>query len=448
MNIITPTNEQGKAFENPGTFKQQPPASEKQIDRSERIRLSCPTLPKSISEIQDELSDLLQSRWLSNFGKYATQLEKRLEGFLGVKYVRTVPNATTGLMILLATLPKNTEVLVPSFTFPVTGHAIVHARLRPRFVDVDPETFNISVEDAAAKISPETSAILAVHTFGNPCRIAELQALAERYHLKLFFDSAPALGSKCHGKLLGSFGDAEVFSMSGTKIVTAGEGGFIATNDERLVLDIDCLRNYGINTNQRNCRLIGYNGKLSELNAVLALKSLDRLNENILRRHQIAAIYKTRLCRIPGLTFQMSMPYNEINNWTFAVQMHPEQFGANADDCQDFLATRNIDTKRYYHPALHQAGAYRAFDGEVLPQSECLANHVLCLPVHSDLTDGQVEKVCKTIIDFQEESKKLWQNSSSAKLAQMALQNPSLLHPNLRLIENEKSASPLPIMID
>ena len=392
--------------------------------------------------MQDELNDLLQSCWLSNFGKYATQLEKRLEDFLGVKHIRTVPNATTGLMILLATLPKNTEVLVPSFAFPATVHAIVHARLRPRFVDVDPETFNISIADAAAKITPATSALLAVNVFGNPCPMAELHALAEKSRLKLFFDSAPALGSKHNGTLLGSFGDAEVFSMSGTKIVTAGEGGFISTNDESLAHKIDYLRNYGLSADQKECRLIGFNGKLSEWHAVMALKSLDRLEENLTRRRQIAQIYRRRLRELPGLTFQAVMPCNEVNNWVFAIKIDPDQFGASADDCQDFLAARSIDTKRYYRPVLHETGAYRAFDCEISPQSEVLADRVLCLPVHAGLSDGQVERVCNTIIELQQNSHKSGKNGFSIMTVQATLQNQEHIDTNLLIVENEKMPIP------
>ncbi|MEK7730117.1 MAG: DegT/DnrJ/EryC1/StrS family aminotransferase [candidate division KSB1 bacterium] len=366
------------------------------------IRFSCPAIPDDISEIHVAVTDLLKGCQLSNFGKYVTQLENRLAELLGVKYVRTVPNATTGLMMVASTLPQGSEVLVPSFTFPATVHALVHMQLQPRFVDADLTTFNISHEDAAAKITAKTSAILAVHVFGNPCRIAELEALAQRHNLKLFFDAAAATGSEYHGRLLGANGDAEVFSLSGTKVVSAGEGGFIATNDEELAQRIDWLRNYGYNEDRTDCRVVGFNGKLSELPAILALKSLDYMPENLKHRRKLAEQYQELLNEVEGISFQMPTEGALPNYFTMALQIDPDQFGCSAEVIQVYLDRLNIETKRYFAPVLHRTSAYGAFVTNDLPHSEQLSNRSLCLPLHTRLQEEHVAFICEALIALQE----------------------------------------------
>jgi dTDP-4-amino-4,6-dideoxyglucose len=372
------------------------------ITSNKRIRYSCPSIPDDISALGAELKGLLQSGILSNFGKHVAELETRLAALLGVKYVRTVPNATTGLMMVLSTLPKGSEVLVPAFTFPATAHAIMHMGLQPRFVDADLNTFNISVEDAAAKITEKTSAILGVHVFGNPCRIAELEALAREHDLKLFFDAAAAMGSEYHSKLLGANGDAEVFSLSGTKVVSAGEGGFITTNDEELAQRINELRNYGYNEDRSDCVAVGFNGKLSELQAILALKSLERMPENLAHRRKLAAQYQDRLEGIAGLTVQTPTADSLPNYFTMALQIDPSKFGCSAEAIQVHLNEMNIETKRYFAPVLHRTSAYRAFDSGDLRNSEQLAERSLCLPLHTRLREEEVDFICDELVALHE----------------------------------------------
>ncbi len=371
---------------------------------SNRIKFSFPSLPQNVGEISVELNELLRGGILSNFGKYVRALEQRLTSMLGVKHVRTVPNATTGLMLALSTLPAHSEVLVPSFTFPATAHALVRANLRPRFVEAMADTFNIAVAEAEAKITSRTSAILAVNVFGNPCQIDDLVCLAQKYKLKLFFDSAAAFGSYYKNQLLGACGDAEIFSMSGTKVLTAGEGGFIATNDEALAERLDCLRNYGYVADRSECPFVGFNGKLSELNAIIAHKSLDKLQANLARRRELAGLYRQHLNEINGLEFQKITPAGEVNYFTFALKIDPQKFGCSATEAQTHLDKNGIETKRYFFPPLHKSGAYAANAHEFLPNSEMLAESVLCLPMHSALKNEQVDRVCNALRDLHERS--------------------------------------------
>jgi len=386
------------------------------ISNSERIRFSCPSIPYDISALQNKIYELLHGCQLSNFGKHVTELETRLAGLLRVKYVRTVPNATTGLMMVLSTLPKGSEVLVPSFTFPATAHAIMHVQLQPRFVEADLDTFNISVQDAAAKINAKTSAILGVHVFGNPCHINELEALARKHDLKLFFDAAAATGAEYHSKLLGANGDAEVFSLSGTKVVSAGEGGFITTNDDDLAQRLTWLRNYGYNEDRSDCLAIGFNGKLSKLQALLALKSLEHMPENLAYRRKLAAQYRNRLEGVEGITFQTATVGSLPNYFTIALQIDPDKFGSSALEIQAHLDRRNIESKRYFAPVLHRTSAYRAFASGDLRNSEQLAERSLCLPLHTRLREEEVDLICNELIDLHELHHRRKSSTASVRL--------------------------------
>ncbi|MCI0696006.1 DegT/DnrJ/EryC1/StrS family aminotransferase [candidate division KSB1 bacterium] len=367
---------------------------------SESIRSCHPLIPDDVlsSGLQNVLNDILKSGMLSNFAKYTKKLENQLRETLEVKHALTVSNGTTGLEILLSTLPKDTEVLVPSYTFPSVVHAISLAHLKPKFVDIDRETCNISLQDVKLKINRNTtSAILAVNVFGNPCQIKELEDIAKQYQVRLFFDSAAAIGSKYFDRLLGSFGDAEVFSLSGTKVVTAGEGGIITTNDDNLAKELDCKRNYGYNKVERDCLYIGFNGKLSELNASIALWSLGDMERNIAWRRKIAEIYYQRLKKIPGIYFQKILDGCETNFCTFAIEIDAQQFGLEALVAQECLKEEGFETLRYFCPPMHLTRAYKEFSHLRLEQSETLSQRNLCLPIHTHLSAEQANVICDAI---------------------------------------------------
>jgi dTDP-4-amino-4,6-dideoxygalactose transaminase len=365
--------------------------------RPGKIQTSCPGIPEDILELKDDLIEILNSKRLSNFSKYTAQLEEHIRNLIGVEYVLTVPNASTGLHMVLSCLPRDTEVLVPSFTFPSTVHAIVHAHLLPTFVDIERNTYNICPKDLEKKITEKTSAILAVNAFGNPCKIDWLQNLAQQYNLKLFFDSAAAFGSIYDGHLLGAFGHAEVFSMSGTKVETAGEGGFITTNDDQLAIELTHKSNYGYSRIENDCLYIGFNGKLSEFNAILALSSLARMKRNIAKRCEIADIYYSSLQYLPGIRFQEILDDAEPNYCSFAIEIDPIEFGLDASTLRDRLKEENIEAIRYFSPPMHKTRAYKEFNQIRLEHTESLSACILCLPMHPALTTEQAHRVCSAV---------------------------------------------------
>ena len=358
---------------------------------------TCFSFTPNIDEIKRQLADVFESGLLTNFGKYNCLLEDYLADYLNVEFVFTVPNASTGFEILLATLPKFSEVIVPSFTFPATVHPIVHAGLKPVFVDIDPNTYNLCPHDTAAKINENTSAILAVNVFGNPCSIDRLERLALKYDIKLFFDSASALGSKFRDRRIGACGNAEVFSLSGPKIVTAGEGGIITTNDQNLADKIRCLRNYGFSSDKSDCLYIGFNGKLDEMSAILALSTLEKIDERIDSRKELAGIYHLELESIDGIQFQSVLEGCEFNHSFFAIEIDPERFGVGAATLRERLSAAGIEAIRYFYPPVHKTTAYKDFNNLKLENTERLSQNILCLPMHSKLDRGQLRRVCDTI---------------------------------------------------
>jgi len=366
---------------------------------SENIRCCYPLVPNDIfsSGLQSALNDVLKSGMLSNFSKYSRNLENQLRDLLGVKHVLTVANGTTGLEILLSTLPRDSEVLVPSYTFSSTVHAIIIGRLKPKFVDIDKETCNISLQEVKSKITKSTSAILAVNVFGNPCQIHELEEIAQKHQLKLFFDSAAAIGSKYKGRLLGSFGHAEVFSLSSTKVVNAGEGGFIATNDDQLAKELDCRRNYGYSKVDKDCLHVGFNGKLSELNAIFAIWSLRNMERSISWRKKVAAIYHEQLRNIAGIHFQKTLEECDPNFCNFPLAIDSKEFGLNASVVHECLKQEGVETLRYFCPPMHLTKAYKEYNHHNLEQSEILSRQNLCLPIHSHLSIEQAQQICFVI---------------------------------------------------
>jgi dTDP-4-amino-4,6-dideoxygalactose transaminase len=376
------------------------------LGNNEPIRTCHPFLPQDVAELQNELNDVFKSSWITNFAKYSERLEHQLVELLKVKHVLTVANATTGLQMLLSILPKGSEVIVPSYTFPATVNAVVHAHLKPMFVDVERSTCHISVKEVREKITRNTSAILAANTFGSPCRIAELEAIAEQHNLKLFFDSATAIGAVYHGRPLGAFGDAEVFSLSATKIVTAGEGGFITTQSDELARELRCKSNYGYDKNEQDCLYVGCNGKMSEFNAIIALWSLRNLERELSWRQKIATIYYERLQSVPGIKFQKILAEGKTNFCAFAVEIDPDEFGLEAATVQEILKRQGIDTLRYFFPPMHKTKAYHEFNKIHLEHTEALSQRNLCLPMHARLTVEQAHTVCDALKSIQVRGRK------------------------------------------
>lgn len=356
-----------------------------------------PTLP-TIEEIKLKIQDILKTRMITNH-KYVQNLEKSLKEYFGVKNVIGISNCTTGLLLLGKCLNFQGEVITPSFSFSATSLALAWLNVKPIFVDIDIKKFTIDPDKITEKITSKTSAILATHIFGNPCKIKELSEIAEDYKLKLIFDSAHGAGSIYRGKKISNFGDGESFSMSPTKVLTAGEGGLITTNNDLLAEQVRIGRNYA-NPGDYNTSFIGFSGRMAEFSAILALKSLEHLDENVTNRQELVKVYKKILSELPGLSFQQIEADSRSSYKDFAIVINDKEFEITRDVLYEALNAENIMTRKYFSPAIHQQDAFRLYlKGQDLDleNTENLAQKILCLPIYSHMKSSKVEKICDAI---------------------------------------------------
>ena len=362
----------------------------------EEIPLTRPTVPDP-GALAEDLAKIMASGVLTN-GPYVRELESRAADYLGVRHCVAVASCTAGLMLVLRVSELSGDVIVPSFTFAATAHAVAWNGLRPIFADIEPKTLTLAPDAVERSVGVRTSAILATHLYGTPCDVDGLGELANKHGLHLFFDAAHAFGSLHSGIPVGRFGDAEIFSLSPTKVVVAGEGGLIATNDDRLAERCRIGRDYG-NPGDYDCQFVGLNARMSEVNAAMGLASLQGIDERIERRNALANIYRAELRGLPGLTFP-SVPEGHRSTFKdFTIVVDPDVFSMNAESLAGALAAIGIDTRRYYAPPVHAMRAYRTLNGGTLslPVTEEMAAKVLTLPMWSEMADAQVMRVADGI---------------------------------------------------
>jgi dTDP-4-amino-4,6-dideoxygalactose transaminase len=342
------------------------------------------------------IEEILEGGILTN-GPHVRTLEERAADYLGVRHCIAVASCTAGLTLVLRVAELSGDVLLPSFTFAATAHAVAWNGLVPRFVDVDPETLTLSGDAAARAVGVRTSAILATHVYGTPCDVDRLTDVARRNGLRLFFDAAHAFGSRYRGTRVGGFGDAEVFSLSPTKVVIAAEGGIIATNDDLIAERCRIGRDYG-NPGDYDCRFVGLNARMSEVHAAIALASLDDLDERLARRAELAVAYRRALDTVPGIGFPRVRDEDSSTFKDLTILVDPDAFGVDADHLQNVLSAEGIETKRYYSPPVHRMKAYRTRSSDpILPVTEAASARALTLPLWIGMGADDVELVATAI---------------------------------------------------
>jgi dTDP-4-amino-4,6-dideoxygalactose transaminase len=358
----------------------------------ERLPLARPAIadPEVVTRA---VSEILASGVLTN-GPFVRRLEAQAAAYLGVRHCVAVASCTAGLMLTLRASGLSGDVLVPSFTFAATAHAVAWNGLRPRFADIDPASLLLDPAAVARSTGVRTSAILATHTYGTPCDVEALTEVARQTGVRLFFDAAHAFGSRRGQAMVGGFGDAEVFSLSPTKLLIAGEGGIIATNDDMLAERCRFGRDYG-NPGDYDTRFVGLNARMSELHAATALASFEDLEDRIRRRNQLARRYREALGDLPGVTFPVVADGDRSTYKDLSVLIDGDRFGMGAAAVAEALAAEGIQTRRYYAPPVHRQRAYRSFapGNGSLPVTDLAAERVLTLPLWTGMRDEQVDRV-------------------------------------------------------
>ena len=335
-------------------------------------------------------------------GRELVRFEQAAAAYLGVSDVVAVSSCTLGLTLVYRALGLTGEVIVPSFTFMASVSSLVWAGCDPVFVDIDRETWLIDLESVEAAITPRTTAIVAVHLYGAPAPAEALEALASRHGIRLVLDAAHGFGALHDGRPLGGGGAAEVFSMSPTKLLVAGEGGVVSTNDPGLAEELRVLREYG-NPGDYDSRSVGTNARLPEIAAIMGHEGLAVLEANATGRNAIAERYADRLSQIPGIRTQQIDPRDRSSYKDFSIVVIPEEYGATRDELVAFLATRGIETRNYYVPPVHRQRAYRgigaSFDA-VLPNTDWMSRRVTSLPIWTGLADEDVDYVSACIAEL------------------------------------------------
>jgi dTDP-4-amino-4,6-dideoxygalactose transaminase len=338
------------------------------------VRPSLPDLP--------DVARLLEPSFASGMitdGELVRRLEQRTAERLQVEQVVAVGSCTLGLMLVWRVLDPGGPVVLPGFTFAASAHAAYWNGLDLRFADCDPNSFQADPADIRARLGG-ARALSATHVFGAPCDIEVLDSMARAAGVPLVVDAAHAFGATRAGRPVGGFGVAEVFSLTPTKPLVAGEGGLVATNDASLADELRVARNYG-NPGDYDSRLVGLNGRMSELHAAVALASLDRFDADLATRRARASQYRKGIESVPGLTLQAVAPEDSSTWKDLTVQVDPGRFGMNAGQLQRQLADEGVGTRRYFYPPVHRHEVYRGRFPAHLPVTEAVAERVLSLPI-------------------------------------------------------------------
>jgi dTDP-4-amino-4,6-dideoxygalactose transaminase len=345
------------------------------------------------------INQILDNRWLTNNGPLVQEFEARISEYIGVRHCVAVCNATIGLEIAARAIGLTGEVIVPSFTFIATVHALHWQGITPMFVDIDPETHNIDPESIEKHITPKTSGILGVHVWGRPCDTEAIRVIGAKYGLSVMYDAAHAFGCSSKGRMIGGFGRCEVFSFHAAKFLNSFEGGAIVTDDDELAGKLCLMRNFGFKGFD-NVIYPGINGKMPEVCAAMGLTSFEAINRivEINRRN-----YETYLHCLEGIPGVSIIPYDESehNNYQYVVaEIDPGLTGVPRDAIVESLHANNIIARKYFWPGCHRMEPYCTIQPNAwkhLPNTERTASRVLVLPTGQEVGSDDIEKVCGII---------------------------------------------------
>ena len=348
----------------------------------------------SLDRVTERLRPSYEAGRLTD-GPLVHELEEATAERLGARHVVAVPSGTTGLMLALRVLaPPYRPVLLPSFTFVASAHAVTWNGLVPRFADCERRTFHLDHDDAAARLG-EAGVIMPTHLFGAPCAAERFEELARRTGRALIFDAAHGFGASRQGRAVGSFGDAEVFSLSPTKLLTSGEGGLIATPHDDVARSLRSGRDYG-NSGDYDTQFVGLNARMSELHAALALESLSDIDARIARRRELGRRYSRHVDEIPGLRSQAADDGDDVTYKAYSIVVEPE-YGVERDVLVDALRAEGIETRRYFSPAVHEQKPYEASAAADLPVSTDLARRIVTLPIWPGMSDTDVDTIADVL---------------------------------------------------
>lgn len=364
----------------------------------EMMYVGRPNMPDRDSFLR-RINNMLDSGRLTNMGPMALEFESRVAAISGVRHCIATCNATVGLELAISALGMSGEVIVPSYTFVASAHALWRQGIRPVFCDINPVTHCLDPYSVEAAITERTTGILGVHLWGNTCQTVALRQIADRHNLKLLFDAAHAFGCGTRERPVGSFGDAEVFSFHATKFIHAFEGGAIVTDDDDLARRLRLMANFGFD-GEDTVDYLGTNGKMNEASAAMGLTSLEAMASIVEHNRRNDAAYAAGLSQIPGISL-MSRGPNEYHNYHYVVvEIDEDLAGLARDELVAALRLENVYARRYFYPGCHRMQPYAGLfpqAGLTLPVTEKIARRVLVLPTGLSITEESVARLTSRI---------------------------------------------------
>ncbi|WP_420476662.1 DegT/DnrJ/EryC1/StrS family aminotransferase [Noviherbaspirillum sp. ST9] len=361
------------------------------------IYVTQPHLPP-LDEFVPYLEKIWNSRVLTNGGPFHQRFEKALGEYLGVDHVALFSNGTLALVTALQALRITGEVITTPYSFVATAHSLLWNGIKPVFVDIDPRTFNLDPGQVEAAITPQTTAIMPVHCYGNPCDVEAMQRIADNYNLKLIYDSAHAFGVRDAGGSILRHGDLSVLSFHATKVFNTFEGGAIVCPDAKTKQRIDHLKNFGF-IDEVTVVAPGINGKMSELNAAFGILQLDYIDQALERRKEIASMYREMLASVKGIRCAEGAR-DSVANYSYFPILVEDAYPLKRDELYYELRECNVYARRYFYPLISDFPMYRGLPSsqpDRLPVAHDIASRILCLPIYPGLDADQIYRIVDII---------------------------------------------------
>ena len=369
----------------------------------QQITVTSPLLP-DLDEFNELLKEIWARKWVTNMGEFHKQLEHALAEYLKVPYISLFTNGTLPLLTALQALDIKGEVITTPYSFVATTHSIWWNGCQPVFVDIEEETCGIDPDKIEAAITPQTTAIMPVHCYGHPVKMMRIQEIADRHGLKVIYDAAHAFGVEIAplggaGVSVLSFGDMSTLSFHATKVFNTLEGGALVMHDEETKKHIDHLKNFGF-AGETEVVAPGINSKVDEVRCAYGLLNLKQVDAAIANRRKVAQTYREALRDVPGIRFFEDMPGVRHNYSYFPIFVNAQEYGMTRDELYFLMREQNIYGRRYFYPLISTFAPYRSLesaDPQNLPVATRLADEVICLPMHHELSDSDVQKVIEVI---------------------------------------------------
>lgn len=362
------------------------------------ITVTSPLLP-DLEEFQGYLKQIWDSKWITNNGQFHQRLEAALAEYFKVPYISLFTNGTLPLLTALQALRITGEVITTPYSFVATTHSIWWNGCRPVFVDIEESTCGIDPEKIEAAITPKTTAIMPVHCYGKPVNIEAIQAIADKYGLKVIYDAAHAFGVEVNGESVLKYGDMSTLSFHATKVYNTLEGGALVMHDVQTKKRIDYLKNFGF-AGETEVVAPGINSKVDEVRAAYGLLNLKQVDAAIEKRHQVAIRYREALRNVPGISFFEDMPGVRHNYSYFPIFIDAKEYGMTRDELYFKMRDVGVLGRRYFYPLISEFSTYRGLSSarpDNLPVATRIANSVICLPMHHALSEEDIEQTIQCV---------------------------------------------------